>query len=118
MVRAVVLACYFFARHHCSGRPQRWASGLQRGLWLADNESRGKHPLYRHSHAGTSSDEPLEEEEDARREEAEQSAVAPDTPGRIDAWSAGNRSGHEIVQVSVCKSREFQCHGCVPISTS
>ena len=42
-----------------------------------------------------------------------------------------NRSGHEIVQVSVCKSREFQCaetddvqalvvqqHACVPISTS
>ena len=43
----------------------------------------------------------------------------------------GNRSGHKIVQVSVCKSREFQCvetdvvqalavqqHACVPISTS
>ena len=43
--------------------------------------------LYRHSHAGTSSDEPLEEE-DAPREEAERSAVATDTPGRIDAWSA------------------------------
>ena len=69
VVRAVVLACYFFARHHCSGRPQRWASGIQRG----------EAPLYRHSHAGTSSDEPLEEE-DARREEAERSAVATDTP--------------------------------------
>ena len=54
---------------------------VQRGLWPADNESLGN------THAGTSSDEPLKEE-DARREEAERSAVATDTPGRIDAWSA------------------------------
>ena len=29
----------FYPRHHSSGRPQRWASGRQRGLWPADNES-------------------------------------------------------------------------------
>ena len=34
----------FSSDTHCSGRPQRWASGIQRGLWPADDESRGEHP--------------------------------------------------------------------------
>ena len=69
------------------GRPQRWASGRQRGLWPADNESRGKHPVPPQPRWDLKN-EPLEEE-DPRREEAEWSAVATDTPDQIDAERAG-----------------------------
>ena len=68
VVRRCVCVTTIFPRHRSCGRPQRWASGRQWSLWLADNEFQNP-PRTGHNHAGTSGEQ-LERDDVHRKKES------------------------------------------------